>query len=206
MKFVETLKDTVSAVEAADLRVIRALAPHRDKPEVKEAGRLSEIADQPPLIAISAAVLVAGLAIRRAGLARTGARMLAAHLLATGVKSAIKRSIDRTRPDEALDEGYRAEPGDSERHELSSFPSGHTAGAVAVAEAVAREAPALAGPMRLFAVAIALVQLPRAKHFVSDVVVGAAIGWVSERAASGVVDALLAHTPAKAGVQVGEGR
>lgn len=185
----ETLKNTVSAVEAADMRVTRALAPHRHKPEVKEAGRWSEIADQPPLIAISTAVLVAGLAMRRASVARTGGRMLAAHLLATGVKTAIKRSIDRTRPDEALDEGYRAEPGDSERHELSSFPSGHTAGAVAVAEAVVREAPALAAPMRLFAIAVALVQLPRAKHFVSDVVVGAAIGWASERAVSAAIDA-----------------
>ncbi len=189
MKIVETLKDTVSAIEAADLRVTRALAPHRHKPEVREAGRWSEIADQPPLIAISAVVLVAGLATRRRGLARTGGRMLAAHLLATGVKTAIKRSIDRTRPDEALDEGYRAEPGDSEAHELSSFPSGHTAGAVAVAEAVAREAPGLAVPMRLFAAAVALVQLPRAKHFVSDVVVGAAIGWASERMASAAIDA-----------------
>lgn len=202
MTIVETLKDTVSAVEAADLRVTRALAPHRHKPEVREAGRWSEIADQPPLIAISAAVLVAGLAMRRTGLARTGGRMLAAHLLATGVKTAIKRSIDRTRPDEALDEGYRAEPGDSEAHELSSFPSGHTAGAVAVAEAVAREAPVLAVPMRLLAAAVALVQLPRAKHFVSDVAVGAAIGWASER----VVDALLTRNPAKAGVQSGERR
>lgn len=202
MKIVETLKDTVSAVEAADLRVTRALAPHRHKPEVKEAGRWSEIADQPPLIAISAAVLVAGLVIRRAGVARTGGRMLAAHLLATGVKTTIKRSIDRTRPDEALEEGYRAEPGDSEAHELSSFPSGHTAGAVAVAEAVAREAPGLAVPMRLFAAAVALVQLPRAKHFVSDVVVGAAIGWASER----VVDALLTCIPTKAGVQSAERR
>ncbi|WP_294262184.1 phosphatase PAP2 family protein [uncultured Sphingomonas sp.] len=189
MKIVETLKDTVSAIEAADLRVTRALAPQRHKPEVKEAGRWSEIADQPPLIALSAAVLVAGLAARHAGVARTGGRMLAAHLLATWVKTAIKRSIDRTRPDEALDDGYRAEPGDSEAHELSSFPSGHTAGAVAVAEAVAREAPGLAAPMRLFAAAVALVQLPRAKHFVSDVVVGAAIGWASERMASAAIDA-----------------
>ena len=182
----------VEAVEAADLRITRAIAHHRHKPEVKAAGAASELADQPPLIALSAGVLAAGLLLRRRGLARTGARMLAAHALATGVKTAIKRSIDRTRPDHAIERGYRAAPGDSDRHELSSFPSGHTAGAVAVAEAIAREAPALATPMRLFAVAVALVQLPRAKHFVSDVAAGAAIGWAGERAASAAVDRALA--------------
>lgn len=191
MAVAEALKDTVSAIERVDLRVTRALAHHRHKPEVKAAGAASEVADQPPLVALSAAVLVIGLAARQPAVARTGFRMLAAHGLATAIKTGIKRSIDRTRPDHALDNGYRAEPGDSEAHELSSFPSGHTAGAVAVAEAIARELPAAAAPARLLALSVALVQLPRAKHFVSDVLAGAAIGWAGERAASAVVDAIL---------------
>jgi membrane-associated phospholipid phosphatase len=143
---------------------------------------------------------------RQSAVARTGLRMLGGHGIATGIKTVIKRSIDRTRPDHAIRNGYRAEAGGSDRHELSSFPSGHTAGAVAVAQAIAREAPVAATPVRLLAAAVALVQLPRAKHFVSDVVVGAAIGWAGERAASAVIDALLARIPAEAGFQLGESR
>ncbi|HTG37354.1 phosphatase PAP2 family protein [Sphingomonas sp.] len=181
--------DAVAAVERVDLKVTAALADQRHRPEVKQAGYWSEIADQPPLIAISAAVLIAGLSARNRGVARAGARMLAAHALATGIKTVIKRSVDRTRPDEAIDNGYRMEAGDSDTHELSSFPSGHTAGAVAVAEAVARDAPALAPPMRLLALSVALIQVPRCKHFLSDVIAGAAIGWIGERAASAALDA-----------------
>ncbi|PCD02010.1 PA-phosphatase [Sphingomonas spermidinifaciens] len=191
MKMPKAMREKVAAVERLDLRVTRALAHHRHKPEVKAAGAVSEAADQPPLIALSAAVLVVGLSARQPAVARTGLRMLAGHTLATGIKTIVKRSIDRTRPDQALDHGYRAEPGDSSRHELSSFPSGHTAGAVAVAEAIAREVPAAATPLRLLALSVALVQLPRAKHFVSDVVAGAAIGWAGERAASAMIDRLV---------------
>ncbi|WP_370715250.1 phosphatase PAP2 family protein [Sphingomonas sp. IW22] len=188
-KMGEQLADAVAAVERVDLKVTAALADQRHRPEVKQAGTWSEAADQPPLIAVSAAVLIAGLAARNRGVARTGARMLAAHALATGIKTVIKRSVDRTRPDEAIDNGYRMEAGDSDTHELSSFPSGHTAGAVAVAEAVARDVAVLAPPMRLLALAVALIQLPRCKHFLSDVIAGAAIGWIGERAASAALDA-----------------
>lgn len=182
--------DTIAAIEAIDLRVTHVLADHRHRPEVKAAGDASEVADQPPLVVMSVAVLGAGILFRHRKTALVGARMLGAHAAATGMKTLVKRSVDRTRPDHALKTGYRAEAGNSEAHELSSFPSGHTAGAVAVAEAVARELPVLAPPMRLLALAVALVQLPRAKHFVSDVVAGAAIGWAGERAASAAIDVL----------------
>lgn len=191
MKVNRHVRNTISAVEHADLKIARDLADHRHKPEVRQAGRMSELADQPPLVALSVAVILAGMGLRHRATLRTGGRMLAAHALATGAKTIIKRSIDRTRPDHALHAGYRAGPGNSDAHELSSFPSGHTAGAVAVAQAVAREAPVLAAPVRLLALAVAIVQLPRAKHYASDVVVGAAIGWAGERAASAALDRLL---------------
>lgn len=176
-------------VEDVDLRVTRAVAGERDEPIVRAAGKLSELADQPPLILLSGAVIVAGAIARDQGMLRTGARMLAAHLIATGVKTALKRSIDRTRPDEALDHGYQLATGDSDAHELSSFPSGHTAGAVAVAQAVARDHRDLGLAARLAAAAVAAIQIPRCKHFVSDVAVGALIGWAAEQAAAGVVRA-----------------
>lgn len=173
--------NALKAVERADIAVTEAVAGDRHRREVQQAARWSELADQPPLVALSAGVLAIGLVARNRDIARTGIRMLASHALATGIKSAIKRSIDRTRPDHALIEGYRMAPGDSHEHEMSSFPSGHTAGAVAVAEAVAREAPIAAIPVRLLATAVGIVQVPRCKHYVSDVLVGAAIGLAAER-------------------------
>jgi membrane-associated phospholipid phosphatase len=187
----ERALDALKSVERADLAVTEAVAGDRHRAEVQRAGKWSEVADQPPLVALSAGVLAIGLATRSRGVARTGFRMLAAHALATGIKTAIKRSIDRTRPDHALIAGYRMAPGNSDEHELSSFPSGHTAGAVAVAEAVAREAPILAAPMRLLAGAVGIVQVPRCKHYVSDVLIGAAIGLLAER--------MVAATMARAG-------
>lgn len=188
MTVIDKAKDVAEKVEAIDLKITRELAGERRRPAVQKAGYWSEVADQPPLVALSAAVIVSGLIARHAGVTRTGVRMLAAHGLATGIKTAIKRSVDRTRPDHALDNGYRMKAGDSDTHELSSFPSGHTAGAVAVAQAIARDAPPLGAPMRLLATAVAIIQVPRCKHFVSDVIVGAAIGLGAERAASAALD------------------
>nr|WP_257015686.1 phosphatase PAP2 family protein [Sphingomonas melonis] len=113
--------------------------------------------------------------------------MLAAHLVATGIKSAIKHSIDRTRPAKAIDDGqHRFEAGDSHDHDLSSFPSGHTAGAVAVARAASREIDGAATPAALGVAAVAAIQPVAGNHYLSDVLVGGAIGWASEA----LVDAL----------------
>lgn len=181
-------RQALKAVEKADLEVTRAVAGMRHEPFVVQAGNASEIGDQPPLLALSGAILAAGLWRGNARLTRAGGRMLAAHLLATAIKAAIKRSIDRTRPDTALVEGYRMKAGDSDAHALSSMPSGHTAGAVAVAEALAREYAVLATPARLIAASVAIIQVPRCKHYVSDVLVGAAIGLAAERVVAKAID------------------
>ncbi|GAA0734329.1 phosphatase PAP2 family protein [Sphingomonas japonica] len=183
-------KTVARAVESADIAVTHALAGRRDNPAIRGAGAVSEISDQPPLIALSLAVLAGGLLLRSPGIARTGARMLAAHTLATALKTTLKRSIDRSRPDHALAHGYRLDSGSSDRHHLSSFPSGHSAGAVAIAEAIAREAPVIALPVRLLAASASIIQVPRAKHYVGDVLAGAAIGWLGARIAGVAIDAI----------------
>jgi undecaprenyl-diphosphatase len=159
----------------------RALA-FRAHPLIQVLGKLSEVGDQPPLIALSTATIVAGAAVRSPGVARTGARMLASHLLATGIKTLIKHSIDRTRPKAAREQGYKLEKGGKHGPELASFPSGHTAGAVAVARAVRHDYPGQAPLANAAAVAIGVIQLPRGKHYLSDVLVGAIIGVAAEAA------------------------
>ncbi|WP_112874062.1 phosphatase PAP2 family protein [Paracoccus endophyticus] len=171
----------VDRIEDADVALSVEAGQWRDHPAVQAAGILSEIADQPPAYALSAAALGAGLVLRHAALAEGGARALASVWLATRIKAAIKSRIVRTRPTKLLEEGeYRTGVDGPDEHDYNSFPSGHTADAVAGTRAAARVAPGAALPLAGLAVAIGVVQVPRARHHLADVVAGAAVGWLAE--------------------------
>lgn len=185
----KTLRKAAKQVVRADRKATHAVAQARDNPVMKAIGWLSEAADQPPLIAVSLGTLAIGLAAGRADLARGGARMLLSHLLATGAKTAIKRRIDRTRPGVALDRGHgKFERGHTRGHDENSFPSGHTAGAVAVALAASHDIEGAALPAALGAGAAAAAQAPAGNHYLTDIVVGGAIGWAVETVVSSVFD------------------
>lgn len=184
-------KKAAAKLHAKDRKLGKHAAKARRHPVTRLIGDASEAADQPPLIALAILTIGAGLVLRQPLVARSGVRMLAAHGLATGIKSVLKRSVDRTRPRAAGKRGYKAEQGSSADPDLSSFPSGHTAGAVAVAKAAAHETPAVAPAAGAAVSAVAAAQLPTGKHYLSDVVVGAAIGWISAAVADAVIDRLL---------------
>lgn len=190
-KLTKARTKAVKKTAKADIKLTHKAAGLRDNGVMKVIAALSEAADQPPLIAASVGTLVIGLATRRADLARGGARMLAAHLLATGAKLAIKHQFDRTRPSEALDgDGHHFRRGDKGGHDEKSFPSGHTAGAVAVARAASRDIDGAAIPSALAAGAVAAAQAPAGNHYLTDVAAGAAIGWAVEAVVSAVFDRL----------------
>ena len=175
-------------VEKGDIAVARAAATLRNHPLTRLAGELSEVADQPPLLTIASLTLVAGALARSARMTGAGARMVAAHMLSTGAKTVVKRAIDRTRPEVLLDGGgYESGKGRHDESRFNSFPSGHTAGVVAVARAIGRDYPAAALPALAFAAGIAAVQIPRGKHYVSDIVAGALIGLAADAAVEAVV-------------------
>jgi len=167
----------------ADAAVAKASARHRDSAVVAAVSRLSEVGDQPQLRTISGGFIVAGLLARRRDYLRAGVRMLLAHELATGIKNFIKARVDRTRPRAASGRRQsQARLGKRTEKAHTSFPSGHTAGAVAVAEAYAREFPEHRGRARLAATAVGLAQIPRCAHYPTDVGAGAVIGLVAEAA------------------------
>lgn len=168
-------------VEQADKAVTEAVAPARGSAVVRVLGWLSELADQPQLISICTGTLLVGLAMRDERLARAGGRMLAAELLATGLKSAIKHRVDRTRP-RVVEAGgdYDMQPGNSEDGDVSSFPSGHTAGAVSVARAFVREYPEHRAAAYGIAAAVAIIQVPRCQHYPTDLLAGALVGLAAE--------------------------
>ena len=181
--------DAAKAIEQADRKATHKAAEHRDEPLVKATGFLAEIGDQPQLVATSIGTVVIGLIARKPDVIRGGVRMLAAHAAATFVKSAIKASVDRTRPEKAIEDGKaRFEPGKSDDHDQTSFPSGHTAGAVAVARAASRDISGAGGPAALISGVVAAAQPVNGKHYLSDLVVGAAVGWIAEALVSAVFD------------------
>lgn len=165
----------------ADKAVTHRAARHRDEPLARAVGWAAELADEPQLITLSIVTAAVGLATGRRDVARAGARMVAAHLVAIGAKSVLKRTVDRSRPKHALETGEeRFEPGTSDDHEQQSFASGHTAGMMAVTRAVAHEIEGLALPGAVATAAVAAAQPVAGNHYVSDVAVGAVIGWAAE--------------------------
>jgi undecaprenyl-diphosphatase len=173
--------DTHNPLERADVIVADRLLPFAERGLVKAIGTVSDLSDQEPLYAAAAAVIGTGARLRDRRTFETGLRMLAAHLLATAVRGMVKGAIDRTRPLAAAERG-RYELAEGQRHEsdFNSFPSGHTAGAVAVARLLARRHPNTRGVALGLAAASAAAQILRSKHYISDVVAGAAVGWIAE--------------------------
>lgn len=191
-----TKHEAIKQVERADIAVSRKAAEVKDTRAVRAMGAFGKLADQPPLIAFCLGVAAAGLVRRRPDVAKSGGRMLAAHLLATLGKGVVKRSVDRTRPELLVDEGrYELKKGERNEGPYNSFPSGHTAGAVAVARAMVRDFPEAAGPAYAAAAAVAAVQVPRCNHFVSDTAAGAVIGWVAEAVVEAAMPHKLASSP-----------
>ncbi|WCT72542.1 phosphatase PAP2 family protein [Sphingomonas naphthae] len=186
------------ATETVEVAASEKAAPLRRTWFVRATGQLSELADQPPLITICAVTALAGIAFGNRRLASAGARMLTAELIATAAKDAIKARVDRTRPRVVADGGrYRSGKGGTKDSAHSSFPSGHTAGAVAVARAVAREYPAAATPAYAVASGVAAIQVPRSQHYPSDLAVGALIGVAAEAVAYGAERLLARRWPAR---------
>lgn len=178
-------------VERADIDAVRAAAKYRETAVVRAAGLYGGLADQPPLTALSLGMIGVGLARGDPPVARAGFRMLAAHAIGTAVKTVLKTYVDRTRPALLVDEGrYELAKGeDSDDHRRTSFPSGHTVGAVAVARAWAREFPAHSPAVNALAGLAAVAQIPRCAHFPTDVGAGAVIGVLAEAVAAAVVGA-----------------
>lgn len=169
--------DALTDLEQQDVETAEAAGRHRHRPFVRWLGWASELSDQPQLAAICGLTVLGGLWSGHGRVVGTGLRMLLAHGLATAAKSFIKDRVRRSRPNVVIEEGhYERGTGETNSPKERSFPSGHTAGAVAVATVVALRHPPLAVPALALAATASLVQLPRAKHYPSDLAAGTVIG------------------------------
>ncbi|WP_294355480.1 phosphatase PAP2 family protein [uncultured Sphingomonas sp.] len=182
--------EKVRQAAVAEHRLLEPVLALQDGALVRALTPLSKLADETPLMLLSGATLTAGLLLRRRGVIRVGVRMFAAHLVANAAKTVLKGSVDRLRPN-AVEHEPEIKPGSGTNDKAANaFPSGHTAGAIAVAQAVAHEFPRVAAPARTVAMIASATQVPRGAHYLSDVLSGAVVGWVSERVAGYVLDRL----------------
>jgi undecaprenyl-diphosphatase len=195
-------RKVIRKVTAAEAKAAKALAPRRKSPS-KIVETVGQLGDQPELRTVSGLVIATGLLTANRRLVRAGVRMLLAHEIATFAKDVIKRRIDRTRPHSATSHSDRAvKPGRHTAKTMTSFPSGHSAGSVAVARGFGREYPRLQAPALAAASVVAAVQVPRLNHFPTDVAAGVALGVASEAAADlamrlgeGLVEAATPEAP-----------
>ncbi|MFJ3211022.1 phosphatase PAP2 family protein [Streptomyces flaveolus] len=133
--------------------------------------RLSHAADHSKIsLGIAAALALGGARARSAALVGVGAVAVtsaAANLLA-------KRLVRRPRPDREAArvtvDRYVPMP------TSASFPSGHTASAVAFATAVGMVLPAAAAPLGALATAVGYSRVHTGVHYPGDVVAGAVLG------------------------------
>lgn len=192
-----------SDVEKADVALGKKMAQDRERPAVKAAADAGEIGDQGPLYALSAGLLIAGLACRDRRLAGSGISMLAAVGAADLCKRGAKRLVRRTRPHVLLDEGrYAANAGGSDEKPEQSFPSGHTAGAVAAARALSREFPAAGALAGVAAVGIGISRLLQGAHWPLDVAGGAIIGLAAEAASAALLKSTTGALRTRTGWQI----
>ena len=181
MKLDKRIRKAGRAVLDFDERAQALFKPHSESAAIRALHPVSKLGDQPALRTLCAAMIIAGVLLRSQRLARAGSRMIIAHEAATFAKDMIKINVDRNRPRSAeTRDQKKPRPGKHKTKELSSFPSGHSAGAIAVARAFSREFPEHGAAATAAAAIIAALQIPRCAHYPSDVVAGLAIGLAAE--------------------------
>jgi membrane-associated phospholipid phosphatase len=183
MKVAQRLDRAANALLEFDHRAQLLFKPLAGSPAVRALDVLSKIADQPELRTIAGGLILAGIFSTNDRMVRAGSRMLIAHEAATVIKDGLKLNIDRTRPRSAKSKkAKKPRKGNHVGKELSSFPSGHSAGAVAAARAFSREYPEHSAIALSAAGLAALSQIPRCAHYPTDVAAGIAIGLAAEEA------------------------
>lgn len=177
------VRDWVAEAEQVDRAVYAAVAETPTPLLDGAMRRLSNAADHSKLSMASSVVLAAagGAAGRRA--AGTGLASVA--VTSAFVNLIVKRVGRRRRPDRATQGVPTA------RHvpmpTSASFPSGHSAAAVAFASGVSSELPAAAVPLFALAASVAYSRVHTGVHYPGDVIAGVTIGAVVAELTTGAI-------------------
>ena len=126
-------------------------------------------------VAIVAALLVLRLDARGR---RTAATLVLAVVITAAAAHTLKMTTSRARPHEFLATGVMWAPWEGFEHSrFNSLPSAHTASAFAFSAVMAAAYPRGAAVFLTLAVLCAATRVMTLQHYVSDVLVGAALGW-----------------------------
>jgi membrane-associated phospholipid phosphatase len=151
---------------------VRGAAQASRRPALEAPMHFASDGARPLLFAGAVVALVAGTA-GRAVVLETAIALVPVNLVVEG----LKRATDRARPD------------GSRRRSNAAFPSSHAANAFAIAFVVARRWRRLWPACFALALAVAWSRVYLDRHWLSDVVAGAALGvllaWLALRAWSG---------------------
>lgn len=161
-----------------DRQARKLFKPYRETRAVKAIHAFGSIGDQAQMRLVCLGMFGLGALRRDPRMMRAGVRMLLSHELATLAKDAVKRRVDRTRP--RRDGRTKPRKGRHTSKEITSFPSGHSAGSMAVARAFAAEYPEHRAAALAAAGAVGLAQVPTCAHYPSDVAAGMTIGALAE--------------------------
>ena len=177
-------RKAAKVVVEADRDVTHRAATERGHPLTKALGSLSEVADQPPLIALAIGTALLDAVLRKPVMVRSGTRMLAAELIATGIKSVIKPY----RPHSSQKGDRERQPSLLARRQSRSrgkqFPVRPYGGRSCGRAGGGAGSPAF-GAARLWGCNCSRrVQIPRGKHYVLDVIADSAIGYIADAGAA----------------------
>jgi membrane-associated phospholipid phosphatase len=178
----------LAEIAALDQAVYDAVAA-ASTPRLDDAMRRLSVAANYSRISVAEALLL-GVAFGPRG-RRAAATGLVSVALTSAVVNALIKPVGR-RPRPQRDDAARDDPARPPRREVKmprsrSFPSGHTASAVAFASGAGRELPLASVPLHALAAVVAYSRVQTGVHYPADVIAGAVIG---SACADGVASAL----------------
>lgn len=156
---------------------VTASIPHFKNPILNVVvGTINPIGSGVTLLIVCVALAVVSRRLRRPRLHDAACISALAFASAGLIEFSLKHLVGRPRPGAALASAGLLGP--SFAPDIDSFPSGHATSVFAVATVFAAYYPRLRWPLYALAAAIALGRVYLARHYVSDIIAGAALGAI----------------------------
>jgi len=157
--------------------LVAASIPHCQSPLLNAAvDIINPIGSGVTLLIVCVALAVVSRRLRRPRLHDAACIAALAFASAGLIEFSLKHLVGRPRPDAALASAGLLGP--SFAPDIDSFPSGHATSVFAVATIFAAYYPRLRWPLYALAAAIAVGRVYLARHYVSDIIAGGALGVI----------------------------